>query len=58
MRLRLAVAATVAALATGPFLTTSHAAACNERDFPEVCAALYAVCQSTATTQRICSLFG
>lgn len=57
MRLRLALASTAVALAVVPLAGTSHASTCNTRDFPEVCALITRVCQSTLVTQKVCSLF-
>jgi hypothetical protein len=53
--LRLALGAGLAVALAAPAAPAAHAAACNDRDFPEFCAAVGAVCRRTPS---ICRLFG
>jgi hypothetical protein len=43
------------ALAAAPFAQSAHASTCNERQFPEVCHAIYVACNASGVTYKVCS---
>ena len=55
---RLALVAGLAVAVSAPLTQSASAGVCNTRDFPEVCAAIEAVCHTTAATRELCGQFG